>query len=703
MENSSPLVLEISSDEEAGFGDTRKGGGYGIGGGEFGDREDYDWLSKLLGEVGGNKDDDSDDVVLVSEVFPKSPKKSRLESLKPSPKVVGDECGGDDDCVVLDGDPDKSVVVVRGRADDVDDDDSDDLEIVGEKGEVACRDFPHPRHLCAKFLFASTPHEVHCGQCHCYVCDSLAPCSHWGTGISSIDHCHASDKEEYWRAERKRMKKGDKPVPVIPSISDTSLLEALIQTTQVPALAPPQPNSFPQNQDLSPVTIRPYSMSSNVSLPNAVDQGRVHPSGCVVPRYKPRTQLLSSQLRATYNNSVASRDKSHNAGSRSAQSFPHRAVFKRSGLVGALPNNSHAYGTQLSRDPSLKRCHVFQTPVMNGRHGSNQRHIGDRPGHSVLPRAKLSSPQSMDVGCANYLPSQPQIHSQPYSSCLIRDPIHGQSQTPSQPYVNSSFVSAVPLQPQVASQPSVENFENLILPQPHVVFRPNSSVPSQTIASYQSDAGSAFGSQLHSRSLISSHPNVGNDFENQSSQPQAHSNPTSLLIDGQNDFQKGNHTQNGIDVSPRDFGLAWDSSLGHGNLQIHAEEVLQCQSTAPEDNSQLQSITKNDHHQSIEPVDNFNLQSVVLADNSSLINDTDCQFPESIAPDSLDFQFDSWMFENHSLPGALEVPVSPGWNVFSPEPASIDTDWCIQNGSYMVMERSTWSEPRQNYEEGFES
>lgn len=55
------------------------------------------------------------------------PKKS--ESGKPLVKVVVD----DDDCMVLDGDPDKSIVVVNNK---VDGDGSDDLEIVGEKGEV---------------------------------------------------------------------------------------------------------------------------------------------------------------------------------------------------------------------------------------------------------------------------------------------------------------------------------------------------------------------------------------------------------------------------------------------------------------------------------------------------------------------------------------------------------------------------------------
>lgn len=44
----------------------------------------------------------------------------------------GDDDDDDDDCLVLDSDPDKSVVAVSG--DKVDD--SDEIEIVGSKGEV---------------------------------------------------------------------------------------------------------------------------------------------------------------------------------------------------------------------------------------------------------------------------------------------------------------------------------------------------------------------------------------------------------------------------------------------------------------------------------------------------------------------------------------------------------------------------------------
>lgn len=118
MENSSSLILEISSDEEVGLGDTGKGSGCGVGAGEFGDRDDFDWLSELLV-------DDLDDVVLVSETSPNPSKKPRLAD-----NVVGDD--DDDDCVVLDGDPDNLVSAPAiGKVDN-----GGDVEIVGEKGEV---------------------------------------------------------------------------------------------------------------------------------------------------------------------------------------------------------------------------------------------------------------------------------------------------------------------------------------------------------------------------------------------------------------------------------------------------------------------------------------------------------------------------------------------------------------------------------------
>ncbi|KAL5059796.1 hypothetical protein RYX36_031400 [Vicia faba] len=112
-------------------------------------------------------------------------------------KPNGDE-EEDDDCVILEGDPEKKVMLVNDSPNG-----SDELLVVGEKGQIACRDYPHPRHLCATFPYDSTPHDRYCAQCHCYVCDSPAPCLKWGNGLLTTDHCHATDKSATWKILRK--------------------------------------------------------------------------------------------------------------------------------------------------------------------------------------------------------------------------------------------------------------------------------------------------------------------------------------------------------------------------------------------------------------------------------------------------------------------------------------------------------------------
>ncbi|XP_024314255.1 uncharacterized protein LOC106866148 isoform X2 [Brachypodium distachyon] len=115
-----------------------------------------------------------------------------------------DDDDDDDDCVVLDGDPDRPVAVAgrfpTGGCG------SGELEIVAEKGQIACRDFPHSRHLCSQFSFNTTPHVKHCSMCYCFVCDAPAPCRYWGNGLTIDDHCHATDKETKWKTLRQAFK-----------------------------------------------------------------------------------------------------------------------------------------------------------------------------------------------------------------------------------------------------------------------------------------------------------------------------------------------------------------------------------------------------------------------------------------------------------------------------------------------------------------
>ncbi|XBI76062.1 hypothetical protein VPH35_069340 [Triticum aestivum] len=126
----------------------------------------------------------------------------------------GESGGADGDCVVLDSDPDGAVAVADEDGAAGNDGSSDELQIVAEKGQFACRDFPHSRHLCSTMPFGATSHEKHCtchgelqafslpDPCYCFVCDAPAPCAYWGTGLLADDHCHATDKETKWRAMR---------------------------------------------------------------------------------------------------------------------------------------------------------------------------------------------------------------------------------------------------------------------------------------------------------------------------------------------------------------------------------------------------------------------------------------------------------------------------------------------------------------------
>lgn len=106
------VVLDISSDEDQDWSEHKS--------------DDYDWISELLDEVHKQTDEDSDEVVVVGEVNSKPRSKYYRQTVKDV----------DDDCVVLDGDPDKPVEAAEDSADG-----SDELLIVGEKGQVCINNF----------------------------------------------------------------------------------------------------------------------------------------------------------------------------------------------------------------------------------------------------------------------------------------------------------------------------------------------------------------------------------------------------------------------------------------------------------------------------------------------------------------------------------------------------------------------------------
>ncbi|KAK9075266.1 hypothetical protein SSX86_003588 [Deinandra increscens subsp. villosa] len=140
--------------------------------------------------------DDDDDV----EVDDESPLRA-IFCLKRKSAIK--EYDDKEDCFILDFNPEEDASLdLSDRPNNLQD--SPDICLVAEKGQVACRDYPHSRHLCVKFPFEKTSHETFCKLCYCFVCDVAAPCMFW-SGLSG--HCHAIDNEG-WKAARKMLKKG---------------------------------------------------------------------------------------------------------------------------------------------------------------------------------------------------------------------------------------------------------------------------------------------------------------------------------------------------------------------------------------------------------------------------------------------------------------------------------------------------------------
>ncbi|KAB5569836.1 hypothetical protein DKX38_003629 [Salix brachista] len=406
--DSNSVVFDISSDEELAIEEPK----------EFDD--DCNWLTELLRNF-DKENDDSDDVVIVGEYKPPKPKsKSKSSNQMADIKFFLDD---DDDCVVLSGDPEKPVAaaadVCRNEADSSDD--GDDVLVVGEKGQVACRDYPHPRHLCVEFPFGSTPHERHCHLCHCYVCDSIAPCVHWGTGFSTSDHCHATDKQELWKTQREFCRIGkDAPVPVS-KLPDDPVPMSLPQLNQVGSrdIAWLIPDPIPHNQSLThnPMlqnqvsripTLRSCS-SSTTGIPNII-RHRSRQLGCVIGRNRPLPRSVSQQALGV--RSDVQKDRCPNAlGHRFVSSS---AMYKRQGLA------AHALG---ANHPTHVSLNMKYAPASGyARNVAPLATSKENPSslHYVLPNAIFeshtyqSSPQpNMGSVIVNTVPLRSELGSQP--------------------------------------------------------------------------------------------------------------------------------------------------------------------------------------------------------------------------------------------------------------------------------------------------
>ncbi|XP_009372238.3 uncharacterized protein LOC103961418 [Pyrus x bretschneideri] len=390
-----PGPIYISSDDELGWTDL--------------DEEDnFDWVSDLLESADKvtDDDDDSDDVVVISEVNSKSKKKS-------SKRTVADV---DDDCVVLDGDPDKPVSVVEDSGSG-----SDELLVVGEKGQVACRDYPHPRHLCAKFPFKTTRHENHCDLCHCYVCDSLAPCVHWSTRGSNFDHCHATDKEETWKVLRKNFKTA-KTAPLSASNNLAPTTHGPVPPLNIIRLAP---NSLPESQVSRTATIRPCT-SAGRTMPGIRIPSRSHQPEYLFPKNKVQPCSVSKQLLGARTN-VVGRNRGQDIGHLGPVSS--HSMFKR---VGAVVNRTAFVSSNNSSCTTPLIYNSTSTPMATSNGGNP---LWLQGVHSSVHQ-NASQPMTTFVG--NTVPSQRQTYSQ-----AIPQSIYGQTfqQQGNQGQNDSQFIS----------------------------------------------------------------------------------------------------------------------------------------------------------------------------------------------------------------------------------------------------------------------
>ncbi|KAG4916230.1 hypothetical protein HKD37_19G054389 [Glycine soja] len=352
------VVLDVSSDEEEEVAclEDKKGRNMTI---------DFDWVKEFL----DISDEESNEVAVMHEVN-KPQRKSKKSSIS-TPSVDDD----DDDCVVLDTDPESRVTTVDDSSTG-----SDEVVVVGEKGQIACRDYPHPRHLCVMFPFSSTPHEKHCDQCHCYVCDYVAPCPKWGTGFLGTDHCHATEKSETWRSLRKNFKLG-KTAPLPASTNHCTLSDVtnsqqnhilpfrvmspnsmlLNQTSISTATHTCSPVNFiPQNQASRPITTIMNTCSSlnssfqnhtvpsiatNFTIPSCINHGRYGELVSTLVRNRYQSHSIPPHSLGVHNRAIQ-RVRQHGVGTLVPQFHSHTFLngLGSVGVGSTLPMNHSTHG-----------------------------------------------------------------------------------------------------------------------------------------------------------------------------------------------------------------------------------------------------------------------------------------------------------------------------------------------------------------------
>ncbi|CAL9094597.1 unnamed protein product [Musa textilis] len=333
------VLIDISSDEEDSGPDRLVS-------------SSFDWVDELNDRVDKRQGEESDDVVFVDEFSVPVAKRRKPNSDSYGPGTCGGSDGGDDDCLVLDSGPDKPVAVGHDKAGGGEEE--DDLLVVAEKGQLACRDYPHSRHLCANFPFSTSPHEKYCDLCHCYVCDTPAPCDYWGNGDLSIDHCHSTDKGR-WKSMRQFFKQ--KNMLAVPPQ----------KFTYNSSLNIPPPQDSVRLHHFNPVPLRPNLLqpcSATISKPDAIHRRNQYRPSILSYRQRPlqqQTKFYQIVRRAQH-----VQKEGQGSGALTTQLMNSQTRFRRSGMAqaGFTSMNNHSGNTISSNN------HVTRAVPQNSTHAT---------------------------------------------------------------------------------------------------------------------------------------------------------------------------------------------------------------------------------------------------------------------------------------------------------------------------------------------
>uniref|UniRef100_A0A0E0K8M1 Uncharacterized protein n=1 Tax=Oryza punctata TaxID=4537 RepID=A0A0E0K8M1_ORYPU len=333
---------------------------------------------------------------------------SMLDDKRSACDVATADGGDDDDCVMLDSDPDKAVLVVNeqrpGQGGP-----EEELQIVSEKGELACRDFPHPRHLCVSMPFTSS-HADHCALCHCYVCDSPAPCAFWGKGTKPTDHCHATDKDAKWTKMRQSLKRKNLPASnrkgienLFQPISTTASLQFQQYTGDrfsVPRLSPLSPVGFHVSRNVSqnqwmmkligvpPNVGQPVNLQEALSPRASIPRKRFRSDGSVPP-VQPSTN--ANLLRHPAPNSVLVQPVSSPA-LQTTQSQPASSAVSPNSVSAARPLRGYSPQNSFSAPVRVQPTSYHQVApgISQGLQVQPTSYLQVDPGRAVSAELQLS-------------------------------------------------------------------------------------------------------------------------------------------------------------------------------------------------------------------------------------------------------------------------------------------------------------------------